>query len=123
MKLFFRLILFICLLESPLLAQQPVDDIMLNAMRDELDRNMKELKLPDLNSPFFMMYGVSDQKSYSMTGVLGSLSQSNESVNRFKTTTRVLVGDYAFNDESLDDDIFTSPTALEINLPLDNDYL
>lgn len=99
------------------------DDIILKAMQDELTRNMNELRLPGYDKPFFIMYGIQDQKTYTIAGTLGSIVQSNERPVRFKSTTRVLVGDYEFNDESLEDNLTSSPTAMEINLPIDDDYM
>lgn len=107
----------------PILAQKlPGDDIILKAMQDELNRNMTDLFLPNFDKPFFIMYGVLDQKTYSVVANLGSLTQSAENPQRFKTTTRVLVGDYTFNDESLDDNLFSAATPFDIGLPLDDDY-
>lgn len=103
-------------------AQHLENEIFLRAMQDELNRSMTELRSPDVQPPFFIMYGATDQKNYTISGTLGSLHESLESINRFKTTTRVLVGDYSFNDESLEDNLFSSPTAVEIGLPMDDDY-
>lgn len=114
------LIFFTC--SSPSIAQQPQDDVLLSAMRDELDRNLKGLSQPGYDAPFFIMYGIQEQKTWSINAVLGSISKSTETRQRFRTNTRVLVGDYSFNDESLEDNLFSSPTALEINLPIDDDY-
>jgi hypothetical protein len=92
-------------------------------MQDELERNMKEMKLPDYDKPFFIMYGVQDQNTYSITSSLGSIVQSSANRARLKSTTRVLVGDYEFNDESLEDNLSSPPTALDINMPIDDDYM
>ena len=112
---FFLSALTICAQDQP--------DIILKAMQDELKRNMSDLKLPNYNKPFFIMYGIQDQKTYSVSATLGSIVQSTEKAARFKTNTRVLVGDYEFNDESLEDNLSSPPTALEIGLPVDDDYL
>ncbi len=103
-------------------AQQATDDIILKAMSDELNRNMAELKLSDFEKPFFMMYGILDSKTYSIASTLGSVTRSDEDFFRGKTNTRVLVGDYSFNDESLEDNLFSAPSGNELNLPLENDY-
>ena len=66
---------------------------------------------------------IQDQKSYSIAATLGSIVRSTEKSFRFKSNTRVFVGDYAFNDESLEDNLTSAPTALEINLPVDDDYM
>ena len=124
MKSFFHYTLLLTIATTiSSLAQEQSDDIILKAMQDELMRNMKDLKLPDYDKPFFIMYSIQDQKSYTIAATLGSIVRSSEKPFRFKSNTRVLVGDYAFNDESLEDNLTSAPTALEINLPLDDDYM
>lgn len=98
------------------------DDVLLKAMQDEITRNLNELKLPDYEKPFFLMYGVVDQKTYSISASMGSLSRSSVSPERFKSTTRVLVGDYSFNDESLEDNQSRSTGVPQIPIPEDDDY-
>jgi len=119
--LIFAIVIKISTLE--LTAQQSPDDVVLKAMKDEVTRNMAELKLPDLEKPFFIMYGISDQKNYSISASLGSITRSIENRNRFRSTTRVLVGDYEFNDESLDDNQSGSSNSYDLELPLEDDYL
>src|SRR6478752_5446457 len=99
MKFYFRYILIAALLQATFQsnAQQQSEDIIIKAMEDELNRNISELKVPNLDKPFFIMYNISDQKSYAISAMMGSLSQSSESQQRFKSNTRVLVGDYSFN--------------------------
>ncbi|MFM7429111.1 MAG: hypothetical protein ACKO1F_04350, partial [Flammeovirgaceae bacterium] len=103
-------------------ANAQTEDVILRAMQDELNRNSKELSLPGFEKPFFIMYGLVDQKSMIVSATLGALMNSIEDRNRYKSTTRILVGGYEFNDESLEDNLFSSPTAMEISLPLDDDY-
>ena len=98
------------------------EDVLLTAMRDELTRNLNELRLPGYDKPFFIMYGIQDQKTWTITASLGAITESSVVPSRFKTSSRVLVGSYDFNDESLEDNLFSQPTAREIQLPIDNDY-
>ncbi|NOS93125.1 MAG: hypothetical protein HOP30_14480 [Cyclobacteriaceae bacterium] len=98
------------------------EDVILKAMQDELDRNHKELTLKNFDRPFFIMYGLTDVKTMRVSASMGALTNSSEDRDRMKTTTRLLVGDYDFNDESLDDNHTTGPSAMEISLPLDDDY-
>jgi hypothetical protein len=123
MKANIKYIFFIFFLSASTIHAQEQSDVILKAMQDELNRNMNDLKLPNYDKPFFIMYGIQDQKTYSVTATLGSIVKSSEKAFRFKTNTRVLVGDYEFNDESLEDNLTSAPTALEISLPIDNDYL
>lgn len=103
-------------------AQSKEEDVVLRALQDEMERNMKELKVPEYEKPFFMLFGVKEVKTSTVAATLGSLTNSVYKLNRFKTNTRILVGDYDFNDESLEDNLYSQPTAIEIELPVDNDY-
>ena len=123
MRTFLYIVLIALTLPHDTNGQSKHEDVILQAMQDELDRNMKELRLPDHEKPFFIMYNVQDQTSYDITATLGSIVQSSERPARFKSNTRILVGDYSFNDESLDDNLTSAPSALEISLPIDADYL
>lgn len=115
-------LLVLFLLTIPVFGQEKTGDVILDAMQDELWQNKKELKLPELSPPFYLMYGVQDQKVYVASATLGAIIHYSERPNRFRTNTRILVGDYDFNDESLDDNHFSSPTVHEIELPVDGDY-
>jgi hypothetical protein len=105
---------------SSLVAQQD-DNVILRAMKDELKRSMEEIKYDNHDRPFFISYGITDSKNLSVYATLGAIVQSNEYQNRDKSV-RVLVGNYEFNDESLDNNLFSETTANEIQLPLDDDY-
>lgn len=97
--------------------------IVQQAMRDEMERNLKELKSEGFEKPFFINYTLLDETSVTITATLGALTNSVETKNRAALSTRMLVGDYDFNDESLDNNLFSPPQANSIDLPLDDDYL
>ena len=75
-------------------AQQ--DDAVGRAMRDELARSMKELRLPGLEAPYFIAYRVIDHRSTSASASYGSLLGSGEDRARM-LSVEVRVGDYAFD--------------------------
>ena len=100
-------------------AQQ--EDVILTAMKDELNRNMTELSLKDHSKPFFIGYGIDDYKVYTAYGTLGSIINASD-VKRRSKNVRILVGDYEFNDESLDNNLYSEPGVGEIELPLEDDY-
>lgn len=100
-------------------AQQTV---VQRAMRDEIDRSMKELQLDTLQKPCYVSCSINEVTLYNMTAVLGGIINSNELKNRVKGN-RVLVGTYELNDESLDNNLFSSPEMNDIQVPLDDDYL
>jgi hypothetical protein len=112
--------LLFAVVSSSLLAQKE-DNVILRAMKDELKRSMEEIKYDNHDRPFFISYGITDSKNLSVYATLGALVQSNEYENRDKSV-RVLVGNYEFNDESLDNNLYSEGTANEIQLPLDDDY-
>jgi len=103
------------------LAAQVEGNVILKAMKDELKRSMEEIKYENHDKPFFISYGITDSKNFSVYATLGAIVQSGEFKNRDKSA-RVLVGNYEFNDESLDNNLFSETTANEIQLPLDDDY-
>jgi len=101
---------------------QTQDPLVLRAMRDELKRNMAELSLEGYERPFFISYTVTDQHEMAINASLGAIVRSNDFPTRYKYV-RVLVGDYAFNDESLDVGRGHSPSEDNvIAMPVDDDY-
>lgn len=117
----YRIAVACLMVAGPLHAQQ-ADDVVLRAMRDELQRNLTQLQVPGMEKPFFIMYGIHDETNYAITAMLGSVVESTVQSNRTQSTSRVLVGDYSFNDESLEDNLYSSPSGVEITLPVDDDY-
>lgn len=101
---------------------QTQDPLILRAMKDELKRNMTELSLEGHEKPFFISYTVTDQREISINASLGAVVRSNEYPMRTKNV-RVLVGDYNFNDESLDMGRGHNPgDDNNIAMPVDDDY-
>jgi hypothetical protein len=76
-------------------AQAPVADPLMQAMRDEVDRSAK-LKLPDLETPYFVQYLVDESDSFSASASLGALL--SRSRDKFRAPdVEVRVGDYKFD--------------------------
>src|SRR5688572_3228879 len=92
-------IVFLLAFSQTTFAQQ--DHIILKAMRDEIDRSMTEMTYEGHEKPFYISYGINDSRAFSVYSSLGSLIRSAAYQNRQKSV-RILVGDYEFNDESLD---------------------
>ncbi len=108
------------LIPSICLSQQ-IKPVILQAMSDEQQRSMKELRLEGHEAPFYISYDINDLKTYFFSANSGALLQSGLRAVRSKNM-RILVGGYEFNDESLDNDIFTNPQPNEIAMPLEDDY-
>lgn len=107
---------------TTLLAQDKLN-VVQQAMYDEMDRAMRELKTEGFEKPFFINYVLLDQTSWQMSATLGALHHSVETKGREALSVRMLIGDYEFNDESLDNESNVRQQAVDIELPIDDDYL
>ena len=119
-------LLFICCCLGMLPRASAQDDVVMKAMRDELDRSMKQLRLESLNRPYFIAYRVSDQTSSSMAAVLGSLTSSEQHHVRL-LTVEVRVGDYTLDNTNFLSFHFGAAGVVRafgntVQLPLEDDY-
>ena len=72
------------------------ENIAFKAMQDEMDRNMSNLKLDKLKSPYYLSYLITDANLYSVEAQLGALVKVvNKPLRRQETS--VLVGDHQRN--------------------------
>jgi len=103
------------------------DDAVMRAMRDELDRSMNEMRLENLDKPYFIAYRVVDLTNSTIAATLGSLTGKQQSHTR-QLKVELRVGDYA-----LDNSNFLSFSGFgragvvrgfgnTVRLPLDDDY-
>jgi hypothetical protein len=94
------------------------EDVVLKAMRDELARSMRDLRMENLSKPYFISYRVDDADGGSLSATLGQLTSSNFGRGR-ALAVHVRVGDY-----QLDNTNFLSgrPGSAPHLLPLDDDY-
>lgn len=103
-------------------AQEAGDEIIERAMKDELERSMNELSYENYEKPFYISYRVQDIEVMSASASLGALVQTNQYPAK-TNSVRVLVGDYDFNDESLDVASYHQSYSLgNISMPVENDY-
>ena len=72
------------------------DSVLMQALRDELARSMKELQLEDAEKPYFLAYRVFENATSSATASLGGLLNVNNGVNR-QLVVELRVGDYDFD--------------------------
>lgn len=98
------------------------DDVVLKAMRDELDRSMKQLQLEQLEKPYFISYRVQERTAVDTTATFGALLSGDLSRTRY-LTVQVRVGDYQRDNSNF----MTYPPAANglsenVLLPLDDDY-
>ncbi len=97
-------------------------DIIIKAMKDELNRNMDGLKLGQLSKPFFISYNFHNFKVFYVKSKLGEIIQSREYPLR-DVDTRVLVGDYKLTQENYYNRSSWYRYMYQVeNLPLADDY-
>ena len=103
----------------PVYCAEP-DDVILRAMRDELQRSMT-LKLTNLEAPYYIEYEVEDLHQYSALASLGGLTSSSDV--RFRAPrVHVRVGDYKFDNTDYVGSGFNFGARYDTRLPLDNSY-
>jgi len=102
------------------------DDMVMKAMRDELDRSMKQLQLENLEKPYFIAYRVVDSDSTSVSASFGALDSSNQGHSR-RITVEVRVGSYQLDNTNFFSLNFNTSSMVQAfggmaELPLDDDY-
>ncbi len=115
-----------CCLVGGLSRAPAQDDVVMKAMRDELDRSMKQLRLEKLDKPYFIAYRVSDRTDSAITATLGGLTSNQRSRTRL-LTVEVRVGDYALDNTNFISLNFgpagvTRGFGNTVRLPLEDDY-
>ena len=101
------------------------DDVLLRALSDEMERSMKELRLPDLEGPYFISYRVDETTHDTVSATLGSLETSSRTRYR-SLTVELRVGSYELDNTNFLS--FPSYGASMMSwagtgqLPLDADY-
>lgn len=101
--------------------EAPPPDVLLRAMKDELDRS-RALRVVNLDPPYFIEYAVDEGDNTSASATLGALLDTRRS--RFRIPRiQVRVGDYKFDNTNYVGTDFYTGTRYEVDrLPLDNSY-
>jgi hypothetical protein len=114
---------------NQVLAEKINTNEILRAMNDELKRSMKELKLDNLDKPFYIEYTIRTSNYNSINASLGQILE-NDSRDDISLNVKVKIGDYDFNNSnffdvgfsffgSTDDEENYSRRALPIDLNYD----
>lgn len=101
MKFIITLLLVILINSTGYSFDKPNEDIM-TAMKSELSRSMNELKIHDLESPYFIEYKYVEYNASSIRGSMGSIEASNNSKSAY-ISVGVRVGDYSFDNTNFFD--------------------
>jgi len=106
---------------SPLAA---ADDVVTQAMKDEMARSLQKLQLEKLEKPYFIAYRVDERTATRASASFGSLVGSGETRSR-ALAVEVRVGDYALDNTNFFS-MASGPAAMMrmfgVRLPLEDDY-
>jgi predicted Zn-dependent protease len=126
MKRQFLCVGLLALVSAPLFAQQ--DDVEARAMKDEMQRSMKELHLEAKDGPYYIAYKIVDSDRKEAHASLGSLTSSGETRNRVLSVT-VRVGSYDLDNSNFSggglgaiEALFGSLGGGSNILPVDDNY-
>ncbi len=64
------------------LSAQQQEDILLKALKDELDRSVEKLQLKDLERPYYIEYAVKDTETFVVKAVFGAIVRSDRNRSR-----------------------------------------
>ncbi len=117
MRVVIRVLTGVLMVLAPIYAEE---DVVMQAMRDELSRSMDELRLEALERPYFIAYRVEESWSTRVSASFGSLLGSNEGRGR-SLSVEVRVGDYDFDNTNFRASRFGGFRG-RAGLPLDDDY-
>jgi predicted Zn-dependent protease len=117
--------LVLCVFATALPARAQ-DDVVTKAMRDELDRSMKQLHLENLEKPYFISYRVVDTDRTNVSASFGALNSSSQGRSRM-LNVEVRVGSYKLDNTNFASMNFDMSSMLQIfggasQLPLDDNY-
>jgi PmbA/TldA metallopeptidase C-terminal domain len=117
-----RALLGLPLMVSLITAQAPTDqDVLLKAMQDEMARS-KQLRILDLDVPYYVEYRVEDGATLEIEATLGALVSSISGSQRIPTV-RVRVGDYKLDNTNYVYSEFRGGDHFDSDrLPLENNY-
>ena len=99
-------------------AADDVDGVLLQAMRDELDRSAQDLSMEDMETPYFLAYRVDEVEGFRVSARFGALERSSPSRRR-SLSVELRVGSPEFDNTNFLGGYGTVGSA---TLPLDDDY-
>ena len=107
----------------PLQAQE---DLLMQALRDEMGRTMERLQLEDMDRPYYVAYWVFESEGRNRTAILGGLLGRGRGSGSRYLSVELRVGDHDLdNTNFMDFGRFRSrvvPEGFPVSLPLRDDY-
>ena len=117
---FSGIILFVSFLLPPraFANNQPDEGVILQALEEEMNRSLSDLKLDIFNPPFFLSYQVKDHQRVKIRATFGAILKSDS--NRFRNLyVETRIGDVQSDSAATDLAYFES--ANYFSLPIEND--
>jgi predicted Zn-dependent protease len=108
---------------SPAAITAKTEDVILQAMKDELGRSMKSLKIENMDKPYYLEYSIWDIWGLSIEGNFGSLTNSQESHQRV-LKVGIRVGSYQLDNTGYIDrsSLFSSVIGRHGHVVVEDDY-
>jgi len=102
-------------------APAPPQNDLLRAMHDELERS-RQIKLPNLEPPYFVQYLLDREEAFTVTASLGGiLARRHETIRQPQISIRV--GDYQFDNSNFTGSGFNSGSRYDLGrFPLEDRY-
>ncbi len=99
------------------------NDVIIQAMKDELDRAMKSLVIENMDKPYYLEYSLDDYWQWSIEGSFGSLTESKEDHRRILSVD-LRVGDYRLDNTGFVDrsSMFSTVVGSYKTVVIDDDY-
>jgi len=98
----------------PVFTLRAQEDRVMQAMRDEMARSVKQLTIENLEKPYYIAYRVVDQETYSVAASFGALNHSNTGHARI-LGVEVRVGDYKLDNSGFFSINFDMGASMQIN--------
>jgi hypothetical protein len=108
--------------QSPARSGDKTDRVM-QAMRDEMARSIKDLRLDTLPKPYYIAYRISEEENVAAGARLGSLLSAQDERGERYLQVELRVGDYAFDNTNFYGAGFMPTEYVGFgSMPLDDDY-
>ncbi len=94
-----KAILLLAVFLVPGWAARAQEDVVMKAMQDELARSAAQLRLPNMEKPYFIAYRLEDVRQTTVAATLGSVTQA-QPAHRRTIAVELRVGDYALDNSN-----------------------
>src|ERR1700722_15974187 len=107
-------LLLACFVIPAIAAGSPTNDVVLRALKEEMDRSKTKLKMDNVAAPYYIEYRVTELDAFEASAVFGALRSQQRGSGRFLRVV-VRIGDYK------QDSYYSSGEGAVDMIPLDGD--